>query len=120
MSTYKYDELRIVFITILFLFTSCFSYAQEPSNRIAGKWISVQGNVIVEVFKDFNIYKGKVVWFKDTDDTTRPMNTRTDIHNPDINLQRRKVLGLQVLEGLTYNTSTNRWENGKIYDVKTG
>jgi uncharacterized protein (DUF2147 family) len=113
--------MRIVFSTILlFLFAYSFTYAQEPSNRIIGKWMSVQDNLIVEVYKDINIYKGKVVWFKDSDDTSRPMNTRTDIHNPDVNLQKRKVLGLEVIGGLTYNAKNNHWENGKLYDVKTG
>jgi len=86
MSTCKYNCLRILFITILsFFIASGFAYAQEPSNRIVGKWISIQGNVIIQVFKDSYAFKGKVIWFRDTDDKSRPMNSRTDIHNPDVN-----------------------------------
>ncbi len=113
--------MKFIFTAIsMFSLSFCFAFSQEPSNRILGKWISVQGNVIVQVFKESNTYIGKVVWFKDTDDKSRPMSVRTDIHNPDINLQSRKILGLNVLDCLTYNSVSKRWENGKIYDVKTG
>jgi uncharacterized protein (DUF2147 family) len=121
MSTCKYNGLRVLFNTLLLFFiASNFAYAQEPSNLILGKWISLQGNVIIQVYKDSYAFKGKVIWFRDTDDKSRPMTIRTDMHNPDINLQSRKILGLEVLDGLTYNARSNCWENGRIYDVKTG
>lgn len=90
------------------------------SDRIIGRWISVQGNVIVQVYKDSLTYQGKVEWFDDTDDPTQPMNVRKDVHNPDRNLRNRNIIGLTVLKGLTYNPKNNSWENGKIYDVNTG
>jgi len=48
------------------------------------------------------------------------MATRTDENNPDAKLRQRKVLGMQVLSKLRYNAKSDRWENGKIYDPKTG
>src|SRR6187397_2854810 len=89
-------------ILILLLFPE-FSSSDEQSNLILGKWISQEGNVIVQVMEDSGSFKGKIMWFDDTDDITRPMNERTDIKNPDVNLRNRKILGLDVLVGLTYN-----------------
>jgi uncharacterized protein (DUF2147 family) len=96
------------------------SPAPVASDRILGRWISLEGNVIVEVFKDSLTYKGKVDWFDDSDDPAHPMNIRADVHNPDPSLRSRKIIGLTVLQGLTYNSKSNSWENGKIYDVNTG
>ena len=49
------------------------------------------------------------------------MNTRTDEHNPDPKLRQRKILGImEVLSRLRYNPKSKPWENGKIYDPKTG
>ena len=113
--------MKIVLIGFLaFLHFGVTGRVQPPSDQILGKWISTQGNVIVDVYKESDAFKGKVVWFKDTDDKSRPMATRTDIHNPDPALRDRKIIGMDVLTGLEYNNAQNRWEHGKIYDVKTG
>jgi len=108
-------------ITTIFTIISIFSIAQNNPDAIIGKWISIpQKNLIVEVFKEKNEYKGKIVWFNDNDDKTKPMNTRLDDNNSDPNLRKRKVLGLEVLDNLVYNSKNNRWESGKIYDAKSG
>lgn len=95
------------------------SYAQ-PADAILGNWSSVRRNVNVQVYREGNEFKGRVTWFKDTDDKSKPMLTRTDENNPNPKLRIRKILGLQVLSRLRYNTKTKRWEAGKIYDPKTG
>ena len=35
-------------------------------------------------------------------------------------MRNRKLLGLEVLQGLTYNAEEDKWENGRIYDAKSG
>lgn len=108
-------------ITSVFTIISFFCVAQNNPDAIIGKWISIpQKNLIVEVFKEKNEYKGKILWFNDNDDKTKPMNTRLDDNNSDPNLRKRKVLGLEVLDNLVYNAKNNRWESGKIYDAKSG
>ena len=59
------------------------SNAQSGSDAILGKWITAQDNLEVEVYKLNNEYKAKIIWFKDDDDLTRPMNVRMDEKNPD-------------------------------------
>ncbi|RYE11659.1 MAG: DUF2147 domain-containing protein [Sphingobacteriaceae bacterium] len=89
-------------------------------DKILGKWMSVEKNVMVNVYKNGNKYAAKLVWFDDSDDKSKPMNTRVDYKNPDKSLQNRKLIGMEVVDNLAYNPSTNSWENGEIYDAKNG
>lgn len=88
-------------------------------NAIIGRWITLQKNLAVEVYKKNNNYRAKIIWFK-VEDTTRPMNTRLDEKNPDPALRNRKWLGMEVLHNLKYNSENEEWENGIIYDAKHG
>ncbi|WP_018614399.1 DUF2147 domain-containing protein [Segetibacter koreensis] len=106
---------------IVFAAISSLAVAQNSPDAIVGKWEAVpQKNVIVEVYKDQSEYKARVVWFNDNDDKTKPMNVRQDDNNVDPSLRKRRILGLQVLNNMIYNSKNNKWENGKIYDAKSG
>lgn len=108
-------------ILLIFTASSSIIIAQNSPDAIIGKWMAIpQKNLIVEVFKYKNEYRGKIVWFNDNDDKTKPMNTRLDEKNLNPALRKRKVLGLEVLENMVYNSKSNRWESGKIYDAKSG
>jgi uncharacterized protein (DUF2147 family) len=107
------------FFGVLFLF-GLGAAAQNKEDAIVGKWMSTENNVMVEVYKLNQNFKAKVLWFNDTDDKSKPYNIRTDENNPDKSLRNRKILGLEVLQGLTYNSQEDRWENGRIYDAKSG
>ena len=48
------------------------------------------------------------------------MHARTDYANPDPKLRDRKIIGMQILEGLVYNAQQHMWEHGKIYDASSG
>jgi len=106
---------------ILFSVISSFAIAQNNADAIVGKWMAIpKKNLIVEVFKHGDEYRGKIVWFNDNDDKTKPMNVRLDEKNEIPALRKRKILGLEVLDNMVYNSKVNRWENGKIYDAKSG
>ncbi|MGI8951212.1 MAG: DUF2147 domain-containing protein [Chitinophagaceae bacterium] len=107
-------------LTSVFISLSFFCYAQSNADRILGKWMTTQKNLMVDVYKVNDEYKAKIIWFKDTDDKSRPMNERLDIKNPDKSLRSRKWIGIQVLNGLRYVSTENKWEDGKIYDPNTG
>lgn len=108
-------------ILLIFTASSSIIIAQNSPDAIIGKWMAIpQKNLIVEVYKYRNEYKGKILWFNDNDDKTKPMNTRLDEKNVNPALRRRKVLGLEVLDNMVYNLKNNSWENGKIYDAKSG
>lgn len=88
--------------------------------RIIGKWISAQKNCIVQVYKNGNEFGAKLLWFDDSDNPLKPMITRTDYKNPNAALRNRKLIGMDVVDNLTYNPATNSWENGLIYDANSG
>jgi uncharacterized protein (DUF2147 family) len=90
------------------------------ADAILGKWISTEKNLIVDVYKENNVYKSKIVWFDASDDLSKPMKSRVDYKNPDQNLRDHKLVGLEILNGLKYNLNSNRWENGTVYDPNTG
>lgn len=114
-------NLVLMQLFLCFIICSSFKVARvKNADRIVGKWITVQKNLVVEVYKFGNFYKAKVVWFNDTDDLSRPMNLRTDYRNPVPELRSRKPIGMDVLRTLSYDELSNTWENGFIYDSTTG
>ena len=95
------------------------SYQALNANSILGKWITIEHNLELEVYKVGDNFHAKIIWFK-IEDTTRPMNTRTDDKNPNPALRHRKWLGMEVLRNLKYNAAESEWEDGIIYDAKHG
>ncbi|MBK0383189.1 DUF2147 domain-containing protein [Pedobacter sp. SD-b] len=113
--------IKTLLITFVMLFPRTeIKSALLQENLILGKWISVKKNVIVDVYKENNLFRAKVIWFSDADNPAKPMATRTDWRNPDANLRSRKLLGMDILKNLTYKSSSKRWEDGLIYDPLSG
>lgn len=108
-------------ITLLvYSFFAIETTASTPENAILGKWQSMGGSVTVEVYKEGDKFHAKLVSFDDSDDPSRPMNARLDELNPDPQLRNRKVLGIDVVRNLSFNSKQKRWEDGIIYDSRTG
>jgi len=91
-----------------------------PQDKICGKWLSEEKNVMVQVYKTGSKYGAKLIWFDDSQDKSKPMNTWVDEKNPDKSLRNRKLIGMEIVDNLTYNPATDSWENGMIYDAKSG
>ncbi len=109
--------IQIYTIAILFTFITTISLAQTTPDVILGKWITTSGNCIVEVYKQNQEFKAKVLWFKAT---KKPMDDWTDEKNSNIALRKRKLLGMDVVRGLRYNSDEKQWVDGMIYDATTG
>jgi len=105
---------------LISFYANSLNHSNQTPDQIVGKWMSVEGNITVQVLKEGNRFKATVLWFDDSDDKAKPMNTRTDEHNPDRTLRNQKIIGLQVLRNLKYNPKTSQWEDGIIYDSRTG
>lgn len=86
---------------------------------VCGKWQLVDDALTVQVYREGGEFKAKIISFDDHDDT-KPMDYWTDELNPDPTLRSRKILGMNVVEKLSYNPTTNTWEDGIIYDAKHG
>jgi uncharacterized protein (DUF2147 family) len=108
------------FLILFFLWTiPVVADDNAKADLICGKWLSDNKELLVQVYRDGDTFKGKSLWFKNKD-KRKAMGEWTDIHNPDPALRNRKILGIDVLTKLTYNADTNTWENGKIYEGSSG
>ncbi len=96
------------------------SKAQDKKDAIIGKWMNEDKDLIVDVYKENNDFKAKVIWFHDDRDTITPLDQRMDVKNPDKALRNRKLLGMEVLSDLVYDPEENKWVKGKIYDSTSG
>jgi len=108
-------------ILILFFLTATITkLAAEPNpDLICGKWMSSEKNLIVQVYREGQEFRAKVVWFKNIDNS-RAMEEWTDKRNPEASLRNRKLIGMSILRDLDYISGSNSWEKGKIYDAKNG
>ena len=107
---------------LILIFYFCFlnASAQSKADHVLGKWLATDHSVAVEVYRSKGEYKAKVIWFDQRRGSGKPMHTRTDYANPDPKLRDRKIIGMQILEGLVYNSKEHLWEHGKIYDASSG
>lgn len=88
-------------ILLLVLLTSYNCYAQHNADAIIGKWLKIpKEDLIIEVYKTKDEYKGKIAWSKNND--------------------RKKPIGFVILDELRYNLKSKKWENGKIHDPASG
>lgn len=85
-----------------FMLVACFfTSSAQKADRIVGKWMKVpKEDMIIQVYKSGNEYKGKIAWTKTKD--------------PD------KKVGSIILDKLKYNPDSEVWEDGKIHDPRNG
>lgn len=89
----KYTHMKKI-LTALAIILSLKGYSQN-ADGIIGKWLkSNKEDLIIEVYKVKNEYKGKISWSKDS----------------------KKPVGFVMLENLRYNQKSKKWEDGKIHD----
>ncbi|MEJ7692527.1 DUF2147 domain-containing protein [Daejeonella sp.] len=103
-------------LIILLLIAISNTFAQNK-DALAGKWLTTSGDAQIQIFQIGGKFSGKIVWLKKPIDSMG--KPETDDKNPDVNLAKRPILGLEMLKGFTY-TEEGIWEGGTIYDPKTG
>lgn len=94
-------------------------YAQQK-DAIIGNWKNGEGTGVINIYKTTsNHYAGKIVWLKEPIDpeTGKP---KLDKRNPEESKRTAPTLGLVNMSGFSYNEEDKIWENGTIYDPKTG
>ena len=97
---------RILFSILLGIITTM-GYAQD----IKGKWLTEAGDAQVEIYEQNGKVNGKIVWLEKGPDTK-------DVHNKDEKMRTRKLMGVNILSGLT--KKKEKWEGGRIYNPKNG
>ena len=99
--------MKKAIVSLVLTLMSLVGYAQS----VTGKWVTEGGDSKVEIYQNGDKLSGKIVWLKAGDG-------KLDSKNPDKSLQSRKLVGTNILTGLTKNKE--KWEGGKIYNPKNG
>lgn len=108
----KIKEMKKIVISMIIMLASLSTYAQD----VVGKWKLEDGTAIVEVYKQGDVFNGKIVWLQNP---TEPDGTPAkDENNPDAKLRSRQLLGLNMLSGL--KKDGGEYTGGNIYDPGNG
>ena len=103
---------KLIFSMIFMLVPLAAAFAQD----VVGKWKLEDGTAIVEVYKNGDVYNGKIVWLEKP--TEADGSPAVDNNNPDKALRSRKLIGLNMLSGLKKNGG--EYTGGSIYDPGNG
>ena len=102
-----------ILLTVVGLSLPARSAAASP----VGLWYAEGGAAQVAIEPCGNALCGRVVWLRSPlDEDGCDLRDR---HNPDPTLRSRRVMGLEVLQGLTPRPN-GTWASGSIYDPATG
>ena len=99
-------KMKKVIICLVLAMMSVAGYAQS----VVGKWVTEGGDSQVEIYQSGDKLNGKIVWLKKGDG-------QLDVHNPDKKLQSRKLVGVNILTGLT--KKGDKWEGGRSTTPRT-
>ncbi|MEM6846352.1 MAG: DUF2147 domain-containing protein [Bacteroidota bacterium] len=89
----------------------------QSAEAVVGTWYTTDQRGKVEIYSCNDAYCGKIIWLKEPNN---PDGTPIlDKENPDESLQDRTIVGLNILERLTFE-GDGEYEDGKIYDPVSG
>ena len=103
---------KFILTLALFAMPLAAAFAQD----VIGKWKLEDGTAIVEVYKQGEVYNGKIVWLQTP--TEADGSPVVDSNNPDKSLRNRKIIGLNMLSNLKKNGG--EYTGGSIYDPGNG
>lgn len=117
--------MRNLLLISLFLFIALGTYPTVlyagggNADAIVGNWLTHEGDAKIEIFKCGNNYCGKIVWLKNPSEKNG--KPKLDGKNKDKALEKRALMGLQVLENFEHNYTQGHdvW-TGTAYNPKWG
>jgi uncharacterized protein (DUF2147 family) len=104
-----------LFLLVLSLF--CALGRAEDMSAVSPLGLWKNADAKFEIFESGGKLSAKVVSL--TEPNTPEGKPKTDIHNPDASQHNKPILGLVFMKGFS-PAGNGRWENGTIYDPKTG
>ena len=102
------------FFTIVVMMLSAASVMSAQD--IIGKWKLEDGSAIVEVYRQGNVFNGRIVWLETP--TNADGTPVLDTNNPDKSLQSRQLINLNMLSGL--KADGKEYNGGTIYNPGNG
>ncbi len=111
-------KMKRYLLGFAFLIFSLVSFGQK-SSKVVGTWLTQDGDSKVVISQNQNgSFVGQIVWLKNP--TEEDGSDKLDKHNPETNLQKRKIIGLTILDSFTFDEEEGEWTDGTIYDPKSG
>ena len=105
---------KLLTFAALFICLQSLAFAQTLSPL--GTWTNHEKEARFEIYKCGDKLCGKITWLKEPNRDGKP---KTDINNPDKKLQSQPLIGLVFLKSFEYDEN-NKWDDGTIYDPKSG
>lgn len=99
------------------LITAISTNAQK-ADAILGTWVSEDGKSHVKIYREDDGIYGKLVWLKN--ERHSDGSIKKDEENPDPAKRDRPLKGLVILRELQWDAEEEEWNDGKIYDPKSG
>ena len=105
--------MKKILISMIFMLAPlAAAFAQD----VVGKWKLEDGTAIVEVYRQGDVFNGKIVWLETP--TEPDGSPAVDNNNPNAKLRSRKLIGLNMLSGL--KKDGGEYTGGSIYDPGNG
>ena len=93
---------KLIFVVACALFLMTGFASAEEADAVLGQWYTdaEKKDVVVEFYKDNDLYSGKVVWLKNpNEDDGTP---KVDDENPDEARRNDPILGMNLVKGFSY------------------
>jgi uncharacterized protein (DUF2147 family) len=102
-----------------FLFFVAVASTQWVGNDLCGIWWNKDKDAKIKIYSSYGKYFGQIHWLKNPIDsvTNKP---KLDKNNPDEEQRKRPVMGLLILKNLVWDADDQEWDDGDIYDPKSG
>ena len=110
--------MKYLFLSVYLFGFLATPHAVAPNNGdvILGLWWTDDKRAKIEIYKKGNEYFGKIAWLETPNDKNG--NPILDKENPDEELRKKPVMGLNLIKGFVYDDG--RWVDGEIYDPDEG
>jgi uncharacterized protein (DUF2147 family) len=114
MKFLRYSLRTTLLSAFVILILSGYTYSED---RIIGKWLTNDKEVIIEIYEKNGKFYGRLDWMEEAHEADG--SRKVDDKNPDQDKHGRLLQGLVVMTGFTYE-GNDRWSNGTIYNPNTG
>lgn len=105
-----------VFYLLLISIITLTSLTQKPALTPVGTWTNADKEAKFEIFECGAKLCGKIAWIKNPNQDDKP---KLDVNNPDSKLRNRPILGMVFMKDFAFDEN-GKWDNGTIYDPKSG
>lgn len=102
--------LMALLVTQILQITSAIAQSKpNEADKIIGIFWSPKKDAKIEIYKEGDLYFGKSIWVA---------NQKKDSENPNVALQKREILGIELLTNFNYKNG--EYFNGLIYEPESG